>query len=205
MPLTRDLPMGRIRRLIMFLLPNGQSLFLDSWDRWVQKIKTGQNFEGKPSSQEDKLPTGKSLSLESLGTGETHDQAAAAYDSASAPTLVNRAEALRVEDVDDGPEIARTFDDLEVEPDADATRPSEERTGQTLATTMVETLTRSRPGSAEESNYLPENLAELFVKKEFVNPQVKALLYDLDSIDCRELADELHEFARSVGAVANQA
>ena len=30
---------------------------------------------------------------------------------------------------------------------------------------------------------------------------VKALLHGLDSINCRDLADELHEFARSVGAV----
>jgi len=102
------------------------------------------------------------------------------------------------------PGIASAFNNLEETPDADSTRSSEERTVQTLAKTMVETLPRSRVDAAKESNYLPENLAELFVKKEFVNPQVKALLWGLDSINCRELADELHEFARDIGATGSQ-
>ena len=96
---------------------------------------------------------------------------------------------------------ARTVIDLEAPPDADSTRLIQERPVQTTARTMVEPLPRSRTGLAGESNYLPEILVELFVKKEFVDPKVKAWLHGLDTINCRELADELHEFARSVGAV----
>ena len=102
------------------------------------------------------------------------------------------------------PGFANTFDDLEATPEVDSTEKSEERPVQPLAKTMVETMPRSRAGSAEDSNYLPDNPAELFVRKEFVNPQVKALLYGLDSINCRELADELHEFARNIGASEGQ-
>jgi len=96
--------------------------------------------------------------------------------------------------------IAGEFNDLEVPPDADSAQQKKETPVQTLAKTMVESLSRSRADAAKESNYLPENLADLFVKKEFVNPQVKALLYGLNSINCRELADELNEFAREIGA-----
>ena len=97
-----------------------------------------------------------------------------------------------------------TVIDLGAPPDADSTRLFQEGPVQSPARTMVEPLPRSRAGLAGESNYLPEMLADLFVKKEFVDPQVKALLHGLDDINCRELADELHEFARSVGAGENQ-
>ena len=102
------------------------------------------------------------------------------------------------------PGIASASSDRELTPAVDSTKLIEEKTVQTMAKTMVETMLMSRAGSPEDSNYLPENLAELFVKKEFVNPQVKALLYGLDSINCRELADELHDFARDIGVTETQ-
>ena len=51
---------------------------------------------------------------------------------------------------------------------------------------------------------LAVGLAAIFVKKQYVNPKVKALLRGLDPIDCRELAEELQDFAQDIGATRSR-
>ena len=61
-----------------------------------------------------------------------------------------------------------------------------------------------RPGSGVVLDALPGNLKDIFRKKVVANPQLKALLKRHGRVDVHELADELQEFARSVGATEEQ-
>ena len=201
---------------------------LGGWFQGIMAEKPSEADSSSQEDQLSK--SGKAPDQEPLGPGESYQQADAVYFSPNSLTGASPLDSHLFEDVVSGsgvwvddtaeprpdisltehevaqdpgtisPKIASAVNGQEMTPDADSRPLSEERADQALAKTMVETLPRSRAGSPEESNYLPENLAELFEKKEFVNPQVKALLYGLDSINCRELADELHKFARDIGA-----
>ena len=65
---------------------------------------------------------------------------------------------------------------------------------------MVESLLTTTPGGEDPIEYLPEGLADIFVKKEVADPRVQALLRGLERLDCQELADELREFVDGIGA-----
>ena len=194
MPSTRVSPIGRLGRLIGALRPNDQSLFLEAMGGWFHRTETSKTFEPEPASQEVQTPmSGKTLNPTTSGLGSSYHQPSDAHDPASSPTLINRADAYQVEDAVMEPEV-QVEDAATPIPymgpenqseswDVDLTQPNEERPLQILSKTMVETLPESSAGSTQDSNYLPENLADLFVKKEFVNPQVKALLYGLDEVD----------------------
>lgn len=69
-----------------------------------------------------------------------------------------------------------------------------------LSQTMVESLLTTAPDGADTIEYLSEALADIFVKKEVADPRVQALLRGLEHVDCQKLADELREFADSIGA-----
>ena len=66
--------------------------------------------------------------------------------------------------------------------------------------TMVESLSTTAPGGGDTTAYLSDALADIFVKKEIADPRVQALLRGSEHLDCQELADELREFADSIGA-----
>ena len=69
-----------------------------------------------------------------------------------------------------------------------------------LMRTMVESLSTTAPEGGDTTAYLPDTLADIFVKKEIADPRVQALLRGFEHLDCQELADELREFADSIGA-----
>ena len=61
-----------------------------------------------------------------------------------------------------------------------------------------------RPDSEEAVDSLPMSLQDIFRRKVVANPQVRALLQRHGAVDTRELADELRDFARSVGATRSR-
>ena len=83
--------------------------------------------------------------------------------------------------------------------DAAATPPIEGRP-MTLSPGAPVSTPGQCPGSGEVLDALPGNLKDIFRKKVVANPQLKALLSRHGRVDVHELADELQEFARSVGA-----
>ena len=68
------------------------------------------------------------------------------------------------------------------------------------STSSPETPPRTRPASSEVLDSLSVSLKDVFRKKTVTNPQVKALLERHGAVDARELVDELHDLARSMGA-----
>ena len=100
MPVTRVLPIGYLRRLIVALRPNDQSLFLKPLGEWFHRIMSRQTVEPDSSSRQDQLSdSGQPLSLEPPELGESHHQADAAHDSESYPSPVSRLNSQQVEDV----------------------------------------------------------------------------------------------------------
>ena len=247
MHFMRMFPIGLIRRLIVGLRPNDQSLFLEALGGWVHRKKARNTSAPGPSVYDGESED--TIIPEPLVQSESYDLASAGQESLRAAVPVNETDADQVAETDSRTEVqvgdaatARTdtgptnerdlgppktefadviptpgaergpvsqrgtslFPDLEVIPDAD---PSWRRDGgpdKILTKTMVESFPKTLFGSDEGSESLPESLADIFVKKEFVNPQVKALLSGLDPIDCRELAEELHNFALDIGATRSR-
>ena len=71
---------------------------------------------------------------------------------------------------------------------------------QFMSRTMVEILSKSPSEPMAASDYLPDSIAGIFAKREVADPRIQALLRGLGEVDCRELADELREFAETIGA-----
>ena len=71
---------------------------------------------------------------------------------------------------------------------------------QPLMRTMVESLLAASDGQEDADGYLPDGLADIFVKKQLADPHVQSLLRVLDPVDCKKLAEELREFADGLGA-----
>ena len=75
MQFTRVLPIGHLRRLIVALRPNDQSLFLEALGDWDHRIKARKSPEPNPSCQGDQLPiSGGMLSREPLELGKAYHQ-----------------------------------------------------------------------------------------------------------------------------------
>ena len=62
---------------------------------------------------------------------------------------------------------------------------------------------RPRPGSGEVLDSMPVSLKDVFTNTVRTNVRVKALLKRHESVNGRELADELRDFAESLGADGN--
>ena len=241
-------PIGPLRRLIVGLRPNGQSLFLEALGGWIHKKMARKTSEPGPSvydgESEDTIipePLGQSESYDPATAGQESWQPAvqvdgtdagqiegtdgrievpvgdaAAVRSDSGPRNEGELEPSKTESVDViltlGTEIGPVSqggvnhsNDLEVIPDVDPARRRDGGPDRILTKTMVESFPSNLFGSEDEgSDSLPAGLADIFVKKQYVNPRVKALLRGLDPIDCRELAEELHDFAQDIGATRSR-
>ena len=233
-------PIGHLRRLIVGLRPNGQSLFLEALGGWIHKKNGRKTPEPEPSvydgESEDTIipePLVQSESDDLAAAGQESWQPAvqvngmdgrievpvgdvAAVRSDSGPRNEGELESSKTESADviptPGTEIGPVSqggvnhsNDLEVIPDVDPARRRDGGPDRILTKTMVESFPSNLFGSDDEGpESLPEGLAEIFMKKEFVNPQVKALLRGLDTIDCRDLARELHDFAQDIGAIRSR-
>ena len=66
-----------------------------------------------------------------------------------------------------------------------------------------ESPTRPRPGSGEVLDSMPVSLKDVFKSNVRTNARVKALLKRHESVNGRELADELRDFAESLGDDGN--
>ena len=72
-----------------------------------------------------------------------------------------------------------------------------------LVRTVVEAVSDGpADGDGGLGDFLSEDLQDLFNVAEFANPRTKALLKSREHVDVNELAKELKEYARSIGAVA---
>ena len=91
-------------------------------------------------------------------------------------------------------------DDKDTSENGELPTSRKENMSPTRLRTMVESLLKTTPGGEETIGYLPEGLADIFVKKEVADPRVQALLRGLERLDCQELADELREFVDGIGA-----
>ena len=72
---------------------------------------------------------------------------------------------------------------------------------------MVRTMVEAFPdtpidGDGGLVDFLSEDLQNIFSTANHGNPRTKALLKDREQVDVHELADELKEYARSIGAVS---
>ena len=71
--------------------------------------------------------------------------------------------------------------------------------------TMVEAFPEGPVGADGSTgamgDFLSEDLKDIFNTVDYANPRTKALLKSREHVDTRELAEELMEFARSVGAI----
>ena len=247
MHFMRLFPIGLIRRLIVGLRPNHQSLFLEALGGWIHRKKARKTSAPGPSIYDGESED--TIIPEPLVQSESYDLASAGQESLRAAVPVNGKDADQVAETDSptevqvgdaatagadtGPRDERDlgppktefadviltpgaeggpvsqqgnspFPDLEVIPDVDPQWRRDGGADKILTKTMVESFPKNLLGSEEGSESLPESLADIFVKKEFVNPQVKALLSGLDPIDCRELTEELHNFARDIGATRSR-
>lgn len=70
-----------------------------------------------------------------------------------------------------------------------------------LMRTMVEAAPDSPAGEGELSGLLSEDLQDIFKTTNYTNPRTKALVRGREYVDVHELAKELDEYARSIGAV----
>ena len=68
--------------------------------------------------------------------------------------------------------------------------------------TMVEALPGGLLGDGGLSEFLAEDLQDLFTTTDYADPRTQALLKGRERVDVHELADELKEYARSIGAVS---
>ena len=74
---------------------------------------------------------------------------------------------------------------------------------------MVHTMVEAFPDTPADGDgdgglvdFLSEDLQNIFSTTNHGNPRTKALLKDREQVDVHELADELKEYARSIGAVS---
>ena len=70
-----------------------------------------------------------------------------------------------------------------------------------LVRTMVEALPDGREGDGSLSDFLSGDLQDVFNTTDYTNPRTKALLKSREHVDVYELAQELKEYARRIGAV----
>lgn len=70
-----------------------------------------------------------------------------------------------------------------------------------LVHTMVEAIPDSPASEGGLSDFLSEDLQDIFKTVDYTNPRTKALLESREHVDVHALAKELDEYARSIGAV----
>lgn len=69
-----------------------------------------------------------------------------------------------------------------------------------LMRTMVEALPDGQMGEGGLGDFLSEDLQDVFNTTDYTNPRTKALLKSREHVDVHVLAQELKEYARSIGA-----
>ena len=104
-----------------------------------------------------------------------------------------------------GEEVTGTLPEGQLDTEPETVLPGEHTRARSsngpLVHTMVEAVPDSPASDGGLSDFLVEDLQELFKATNYTNPRTKALLKGREYVDVHELAKELDEYARSIGAV----
>jgi DNA-binding Lrp family transcriptional regulator len=142
------------------------------------------------------------------------DQALAAselVDEIFTPPVVPAVQAETVveneapDDHHDSTDLAADPDDAllaetETESEAGADSPKTQSNRGPFVRTMVEAIPEGQVGEGSLGDFLAEDLREIFTAPDYTNPRTKALLKSRDQIDVHQLAAELAEFSKEIGA-----
>lgn len=96
-------------------------------------------------------------------------------------------------------------EDDPLETDSESAAPSDNAQSRAAAAPLVRTMVEAIPdlpaGEGGLSEFLSEDLQDIFKSVDYTNPRTKALVRSREHVDVYELAKELDEYARSIGAV----